>query len=64
MLVTNQLQFTKEADLILYLADGKVEECGTYSELMTADGGYANLMSQAEVQPHAATAGTQRACYC
>ena len=50
MLVTNQLQFTKEADLIVYLADGKVEESGTYAELMDADGGYAKLMSQAEVR--------------
>ena len=49
MLVTNQLQFTKEADLIVYIADGKVEESGTYAELMAADAGYAKLMSQAEV---------------
>ena len=49
VLVTNQLQFTKEADLIVYLSDGKVTECGTYAELMVADRGYANLMSQAEV---------------
>ena len=50
MLVTNQLQFTKEADLIVYLADGKVEERGTYAELMAADAGYAKLMNQAEVR--------------
>ena len=57
VLVTNQLQFTKEADLIVYLADGKVEECGPYAELMAADGGYAKLMSQAEVQCVCAIAG-------
>ncbi len=49
VLVTNQLQFTKEADLIVYIADGKVEESGTYAELMAADAGYAKLMNQAEV---------------
>ena len=49
MLVTNQLQFVSGADHILYMQDGHIEEQGTYDELIKADRGFAQLMSQAEV---------------
>ena len=49
VLVTNQLQFVSGADHILYMQDGHIEEQGTYDELIKADQGFAQLMSQAEV---------------
>lgn len=49
VLVTNQLQFVSGADHILYMQDGHIEEQGTYDELIKADRGFAQLMSQAEV---------------
>ena len=64
MLVTNQLQFTKEADLIVYIADGKIEERGTYAKLMAADAGYAKLMNQAEACLRAVSLRLMRRCTC
>lgn len=56
VLITNQLQFVSGADHILYMQDGHIEEQGTYDELMEADEGFAQLMSQAEVgDPNLAT---------
>lgn len=49
ILVTNQLQYARPADRILYVAEGRVVESGTYDELMAAGGGFATLMSQTEV---------------
>lgn len=49
MLVTNQLQYARPADKILYMADGRVVESGTYDELMERGGGFAQLMQQTEV---------------
>lgn len=43
-------QLTKPADLILYMDDSRVLECGTHHELMTKEGKYAelwNLQAQA-----------------
>ena len=50
VLVTNQLQFTRHADKIVYMQDGHIEEVGTYAQLMAADGGFAKLMNQTEVR--------------
>lgn len=55
ILVTNQLQFVSPADIAIFMANGKVAEIGTYSELMAQGTQFAQLMSQAEVQlsvPH------------
>lgn len=49
MLVTNQLQFTRHADRVLYMQDGRIQEAGTYAQLMAAGGGFAKLMAQTEV---------------
>lgn len=48
--MTNQLQYARPADTIMYMADGRVVESGTYDELMQAGGGFAQLMSQTEVR--------------
>lgn len=56
LLVTNQLQYARPADRILYMADGRVVDAGTYDELMERGGGFAQLMQQTEVRPSAATA--------
>lgn len=48
--MTNQLQYARPADTIIYMADGRVVESGTYDELMQAGGGFAQLMSQTEVR--------------
>lgn len=52
ILVTNQLQYARPADRILYVAEGRVVESGTYEELMDAEGGFAALMAQTEVGFH------------
>lgn len=49
ILVTNQLQFVAGSDQVLFMADGRIEEAGTYTELMKAEKGFAKLMQQAEV---------------
>ena len=51
MLVTNQLQFTRHADTVVYMQDGRVEEVGTYAQLMASGGGFAKLMAQNQVRP-------------
>lgn len=50
LLVTNQLQYARPADRILYMAEGRVVEAGTYDELMERGGGFAQLMQQTEVR--------------
>ena len=50
VLVTNQLQFVSGSDLVLHVADGRITEAGTYSELIQAGKGFAQLMKQAEVR--------------
>ncbi len=50
ILVTNQLQFVSPADIAIFMANGKIAEIGTYSELMAQGKQFAQLMSQAEVQ--------------
>ncbi len=52
VLVTNQLQFVSGADRVLFMADGRVAEAGSYAELIQAGGGFAQLMRQAEVRRH------------
>ncbi len=49
ILVTNQLQFVSPADIAIFMANGKIAEIGTYSELMAKGEQFAQLMSQAEV---------------
>lgn len=51
VLVTNQLQFVSGANSVVYMQDGKIQERGTYEELMKSDQGFAQLMSSAEVTP-------------
>ncbi len=49
ILVTNQLQFVSGANSVVFMQDGKIQEKGTYDELMKSDQGFAQLMSSAEV---------------
>lgn len=49
VLVTNQLQFVSGANSVVFMQDGKIQEKGTYDELMKSDQGFAQLMSSAEV---------------
>lgn len=51
VLVTNQLQFTRHADMVVYMQDGRTQEVGTYEQLMSAGGGFAKLMAQTEARP-------------
>ncbi|DBA70095.1 TPA: hypothetical protein ACH3X2_012257 [Trebouxia sp. C0005] len=50
VLVTNQLQFVSGANSVVFMHDGKIQEKGTYDELMKSDQGFAQLMPSAEVE--------------
>ncbi len=51
VLVTNQLQFVEDADIVLYMKDGRVAEKGSYQELMAVPNGmFAALMADAAVE--------------
>ncbi|XP_070538464.1 ATP-binding cassette sub-family C member 5-like [Ptychodera flava] len=42
--VTHQLQYLSGCDSIYVMKDGRILECGTHHQLMTADGQYASLI--------------------
>ncbi|XP_046989445.1 ATP-binding cassette sub-family C member 4-like isoform X1 [Schistocerca americana] len=44
ILVTHQLQYLKDADLIVILNNGRIEDQGTFSELMTQKTDFINLL--------------------
>eukprot|EP00210_Caulerpa_lentillifera_P008090 g7724.t1 len=51
ILVTNQLQYVKHADKVLYLNSGRVVEEGTYSELMNRpNGAFAQMMNESQAE--------------
>lgn len=50
VLVTNQLQFVRDADLVVVLSGGVVSEMGSYTALMANGQGFAHMMAQAEVR--------------
>ena len=49
ILVTNQLQFVNSADLIVHMNNGRIQEMGTYEELLAEQGAFAQMMSGSEV---------------
>ena len=49
ILVTNQLQFVNSADLIVHMSNGRIQERGTYEELLAKQGAFAQMMSGSEV---------------
>ena len=50
ILVTNQLQFVNSADLIVHMNNGRIQEMGTYDELLAKQGAFAQMMSGSEVR--------------
>ncbi|KAJ3109757.1 hypothetical protein HK100_003232, partial [Physocladia obscura] len=44
LLVTHQLHFVPQCDIIITMKSGRIFEYGTYSELMAADGEFSKLM--------------------
>lgn len=49
VLVTNQLQFVRPANLIVLMDKGRVVEAGSYDELVASGQAFAKLMASAEV---------------
>ncbi|KAJ8871218.1 hypothetical protein PR048_027524 [Dryococelus australis] len=48
ILVTHQLQYLKDADMIVILNDGKIENQGTYSEVLRSGLDFAKLLPDSE----------------
>ncbi|XP_049821979.1 ATP-binding cassette subfamily C member 4 isoform X2 [Aethina tumida] len=46
ILITHQLQYLKEADVIFVMRDGKIEASGTFEELKDSDIGFENILSE------------------
>lgn len=46
LFVTNQLQYLNQCDKIVYLQDGRIQEQGTYEELMSSNGDFKKMMSE------------------
>ncbi|KAJ3030728.1 UNVERIFIED_CONTAM: hypothetical protein HDU68_007939 [Siphonaria sp. JEL0065] len=44
LLVTHQLHFVPQADIVITMKDGQIAEYGTYSELMASGGDFSDLM--------------------
>ncbi|MEZ6060692.1 MAG: ABC transporter ATP-binding protein [Planctomycetaceae bacterium] len=41
--VTHNLRFASKADLVVFLSDGQISECGTHAELLHSNGQYARM---------------------
>lgn len=49
VLSTNQLQFVRHADVVVFISGGVVEEEGAPAQLLAAGGGFASMMAEAAV---------------
>ena len=49
LLVTNQLQYARDARAVVFLEAGRVAACGTYAELLPCEG-FANLLKEYEAR--------------
>jgi ATP-binding cassette subfamily B protein len=49
LLITHDLQAAQDADLVLFLCDGRVRERGTHESLMALDGEYAAMFNRQSV---------------
>lgn len=59
ILVTNQLQYVSKADVCVFMSEGHLAEVGSYKELTSRGGSFAQLMRQAEV----GVVSTAQACF-
>ncbi|CAE1178316.1 ABCC5 [Acanthosepion pharaonis] len=51
ILVTHQLQYLKDCDLILVMDQGRIVECGTYDEVLQMNGYYARMIETFYTKP-------------
>ena len=50
LIVAHRVSAVRDADLILYLKDGRVHESGTHDELVASGGEYAELARRQELE--------------
>jgi len=50
LLITHDLRAAQDADLILYLSEGRIIERGTHASLMALRGEYATLFRRQEIR--------------
>ncbi|KAG1680183.1 hypothetical protein FOA52_000296 [Chlamydomonas sp. UWO 241] len=61
VLATNQLSFVQAADLVLFMAGGRVAEAGSFPQMIAAGGAFAAMMKEVQMEDEDAPAAAATA---